>query len=528
MSDTTDHPQRILVTNGVIHTMDDDRPMASSMLIDGPTIVSLDPAINPHAPGVDVVDLHGRTVVPGFIDSHNHLSIAALYPRWLDLSDIQTAEELAAAIIEYASQEPETPWIRAANWVPEVHGSFDRQLLDSLGLDRPIMLAGASLHEGVVDSQGLDHLHISRHTADPPAGLIVRDSGGEPTGYLIETAWSAAHAASMAGYNDPQRWGDLIVQRATQFLRDGVTAIHDAACSPQAEEVYRQLARAGRLPLSVLSMPHPAAMLTDDLGDRLEGARTGEGDAWFRVGPVKLFADGGRHGASSSPDAPDQLATGIYFESIEQQIPYLIERGYRVAVHTVGDYAIRGCLEAFASVARQSDEDHRFRLEHVIKPRREQITQMRSLEVVASVQPGIITYYGDQVLARADPQQVEKFFPFRSFTEAGIRLAASSDDPCAPFGPLQTSLVGVTRRTPRGAVLGSGQAMELSEWIRAYTAGSAWAGGQEHERGKLAPGLRADFVVLDTDLNSSSPPRVAETWVAGRQGWVGNQPDHIS
>lgn len=512
-------PRRVTLINGDIRTMDTHRPLARSLMLHDGLITEVDAPYDPEDPHLDVVDLGGRTVVPGFIDSHNHLSIAALYPRWANLLTVTTVDELHTALTAQAREEPDAAWIRAANWSPELHGAFDRHVLDSLGFDRPIMLAGHSLHEGVVDSHGLDRLHISRHTPDPPAGVIVRDQAGNPTGYLVETAWSRAHAQSLAGYMDPDRWGDLIVARARDLLRDGVTAIHDAACSPQAEAIYRHLASTGQLPISVLSMPHPAAMLTHDLAERLDGPVTGEGDEWFRIGPAKLFADGGREGARSAPDDPDALASGIYFGSVEKQIPILVERGFRVAVHAVGDYAIRGCLETFQAVARRSDNDHRFRLEHVVRPRPEQIGLMRSLGVVASVQPGIIDFYGDQIIARGGSGAGEIVMPFRSYQAAGIQLAASSDDPCAPFGPLHNAITGATRRTPRGAIFGPGQTLELSEWVRAYTAGSAFAGGQENERGRLIPGLRADLVVLDGTLDSDSPPTVAETWVAGALAW---------
>lgn len=511
-------PHRLVLTNAQIHTMDAARPIARTLIVAGSEVVGVDEPFDPA--GADVCDLGGRVVVPGFIDSHNHLSIAALYPRWVDLSRVRTADDLFAALQRQDRNEPDAEWIRAANWVPGLHEDFNRHLLDSFGFDRPIMLAGASLHEGVVDSQGLDHLQISAYTEDPSGGRIERDAAGQPTGYLIETAWSYAHAASLRGYHDPDRWAELIVSRAQSFLAEGVTAIHDAACSPQAEAVYRDLARQQRLPISVLGMPHPAAMLTHDLGARLDGPPTGDGDEWFRVGPVKLFADGGSLGAMSDPADPHVLAGGIYFEAIEHQIPRLMDRGFRVAVHAVGDYAVRGCLTAFEEVARRRpDDDHRFRLEHVVRPRPEQIHQLKALDVVVSVQPGIIDYYGDEIANRAPQSVIDATLPFAGLRDAGVHLGASSDDPCAPFGPLRNSITGATRRTPNGLVLAPQHAMPLLEWLRAYTAGSAIAGGQENERGRLAPGLRADFVVLDGNLDAEQAPAVAETWVAGQRVW---------
>lgn len=511
---------RIVLTNGTFHTMDSTRPTARSLVLDGELIAGLDEPHDPADPNLTVLDMGGRTVVPGFIDSHNHLSISALYPRWANLLSVRTPEQLRDVLARQAADEPDAEWIRGANWLPAMHGFVTRDLLDSFGFDRPIMLGGHSLHEGFVDTHGLERLQISATTSDPVHGLIERDARGEPTGWLIETAWSTAHAVSVRDYGDPERWAELIVRRAESFLRDGVTAVHDAACSPEAEAVYRQLASQGRLPLSVLGMPHPSAMLTDDLGPRLDGPPTGEGDPWYRVGPVKLFADGGALSAVSHPGDADRLVHGIYFASIEERIPLLYERGYRVGVHTVGDYAVRGALSAFRTVARRDDADHRFRLEHVNRPRREQIEQIRELGVVLSVQPGMIDYYGDRMLGAGPREITDAFLPIASFLEAGITVGVASDDPCAPFGPLRNAISGATRHTATGAVLGPAEAVPLTEWLHGYTAGSAYIGGQENERGRLMTGLRADLVVLEGTLTGETLPRVVETWVAGRCVWA--------
>lgn len=524
----TDTPP-VIVRGGPIRTMDPARPAAAGLLLRGGLVDAVTGDVRQvnrwaaQIPAVRELDLRGRTAVPGFVDAHNHLSIAALYPRWADLSAVADPGGLYAALAAQARAEPEAGWIRGAAWPgPAASLRVDRDLLDSFGFDRPVLVADMSLHAGVVDSRGLELLGIGTATPDPVAGLIARDGRGRPTGRLVERAWSAAHAASMADYLDPDRWGEAIVARGRALLAHGITAVHDAACSPQAEQVYRDLARADRLPVSVLSMPHPAAIQdADRLGERLAGPPTGEGNHRFRIGPVKLFADGGRDAAVSAPGDPHTLGAGIYFPDIAEWIPRIAERGFRVAVHAVGDYAVRGALAAFDQVARRdSDTDHRCRIEHAIRPRDGQLAQMAALGVVACVQPGLVRDYGDGVLARMPAETGEQWFPFRSMAEAGIPVAASSDDPCAPPGMLRAAIAGATRSTETGAVFGPGQRMSLADWIHASTAGAAYAGGQEHERGRLAAGLRADLVVLGGD---SVAPTVAETWRSGRRVFTAAQ-----
>lgn len=525
------HRETTLFINGVIETMTPSPILASSITVTEGRITTVGIAPEPMTreeattDNLTVVDLRGRTVIPGFVDSHQHLSIGALYPRWADLSTLSSEEELFSLLSDQARAEPDAPWIRGARWDGAASPvTIHRDLIDSFGFSRPVMISDMSLHSGVVDSWGLELLNIDAATPDPPAGVIGRDTGGRLSGHLIERAWSGGHELSLAGYDDPDRWGELIVERAQSLLRQGVTAVHDAACSPQAEAVYRSLARAGQLPVSVLGMPHAAAMLAADLGSRLEGPITGEGDEWFRVGPVKLFADGGQHAAVSASNNRARLATGIYFADISYWIPEIAQRGYRLAVHALGDFAIQGCLDAFEQVARRDPgSDHRFRIEHAVRPRSGQIAAMQSLGVVACVQPGLVAHYGDGITAAAGAAFGDRFAPLRSMLEAGVPLAASSDDPCAPLSPILNSRSGATRLTAAGAIFGEGQTMPVRELAYAYTAGSAYAGGQENERGSIAVGTRADLVVLDGPLDGAVPPSVSETWVGGELKWSAAQ-----
>lgn len=161
----------------------------------------------PHA---RLVDLRGRTLIPGIIDAHNHLSIAALHPLWADLSNVRTAEELQQALAQQAVRESHAPWIRGANWNEVETGLFpDRKMLDEMGFDRPVIVAHYTLHQCVVNSLALEELGIGRTTPDPPGGMIARDFDGQPSGLLIERAWSEAHARSMEAYRDSDRWAEL-------------------------------------------------------------------------------------------------------------------------------------------------------------------------------------------------------------------------------------------------------------------------------------------------------------------------------
>jgi len=471
-------------------------------------------------PGIAVEPLAGRTLVPGFIDAHNHLSIAALHPLWADLSAVRTVDELALALRAQAAREPDARWIRGFGWNEATTGLLlDRAQLDALGLERPVIVAHYTLHQCVVSSAGLAELEIGRTTPDPPGGIIARGLDGAPSGLLIERAWSDAHARSVAGYHDPDRWNDLFTARARQLLRDGITCIHDAACTPSAERVYRSLHRRHALPLSVVLMPHGEALLGRPDDERLDGPPTGEGDEWLRVGPVKLFADGGvAPGMQVTIAGQRGEPLGILFPGLAEDARRAVARGFDVAVHAIGNLGLAEAIAALAEAARSSPAtDRRFRIEHVCFASPRQLADLAALDFIGVVQPGFVHHVGRAV--EGVPFEEEIWLAFDAMLRAGMRLAASSDDPCAFHQPLRTAAVGATRRTASGGVLGPEQALGYEEWLRLYTAGAAYAGRQEYERGTLTPGKRADLVVLDGPLDPEHPPRVAETWVAGERAF---------
>ena len=338
-----------------------------------------------------------------------------------------TREELARALAAQAAREPQAGWVRGAGWDETVGGlAPDRHTLDALGLDRPVIVAHYSLHQCVVSSQALDELGIGRTTPDPPGGTIERGPDGEPTGVLVERAWSEAHARSLAAYGDPARWGGLIAARARVLLADGITCVHDAACPPSAESVYRTLAGAGALPISVLMMPDGEALLTPPSAAR-----------------------------SSLPHRA---------------------RYPRLARTACGDGRPRG--------------DRR-----------------RPARIPPPHGPA-----GGRLSARAgDLVALRRDGPRRPSARRLVRRSVRVPRAAAHLG------VRCHARTGSGGVLGAEQALGYEEWLRAYTAGAAYAGGQEDERGSITPGKRADLVVVEGDLHAEHPPRVVETWVAGER-----------
>ncbi|HEY7136873.1 MAG TPA: amidohydrolase family protein [Acidimicrobiia bacterium] len=466
-------------------------------------------------PSAARVNLAGRTLLPGFIDAHNHLCIAALHPRFADLSAVTSMPELVDALAVQARREPEAEWIRGVGWNEERCGfTPTREKLDAIGFERPVVVVHYTYHQAVVCTRGLDALGLGASTPDPPGGEIERDAAGRPTGKLLERAWSIAQAASLRSFTDPDRWGDHIAARARALHRDGITAVHDAACPPEAAAVYRALARSGELPISILAMPHPLAILDEPGTAVLDGAPTGEGDEWMRVGPLKLFADGGVLPAVDVHYDGQPVRFGTVLPGLADGARRAVERGFRVAVHAIGNAGLDAALDACAAAYDGApDGDARIRVEHAMLASFDQARRLATLGGVAVVQPGFVDHVG-RSLGGFEPDDAT-WLPFATLRRAGAPIAASSDDPCAFHEPCRTSAFGAARRTATGAPVVPAESVPYVDWLRAYTAGAAYAGGQEDERGRLRPGLRADLVMLDGALDEHDPPVVEETWVAG-------------
>jgi predicted amidohydrolase YtcJ len=509
-----------IFSGGPIITMDagSARAGAGAVVIEDERIVAVGPvSIADRFPDAQMVDLGGRTLVPGFIDAHSHLCIAALHPRWADLSGVRDVDGLRQELLAQAAAQPRAAWVRGIGW-SDLEDGYTPTLedLDGLGLDRPVIAVHYSYHECVLSSVALDALGISDSASDPPGGSFGRGPDGRLNGVLYERAFSQAHARSMEPYRDPDRWAELIVAATNTLLSEGVTCVHDAACPPSAERVYQELARQGRLAISVLMMPHAEALLSPLDAERLDGPATGEGDTRLRVGAVKLFADGGVLPAIEGRIGGREISLGLAFEGLEEQVATIVDRGFRVAVHAIGNRGAQVALDAFAAAFRaHPDDDHRPRMEHATLLSRAQAARLCELGVVAVVQPGFLHHMGGAV--EGFSLEDTTWMPFADLADSGVVLAGSSDTPCAFREPLVTSARGVTRRTSKGTVLDPSQSLPYETWLRAYTAGAAFAGGQETERGRLVPGLQADLVVLDGPLDPEHPPTVSETWVAGQR-----------
>jgi predicted amidohydrolase YtcJ len=367
---------------------------------------------------------------------------------------------------------------------------------------------------------GIDHT-----SADPAGGQIVRDERGQPTGILRESASYPLRDVM----NSPAS-GDLrgLLRRAQErLLSVGLTSVHDLD-GEDCRAAYLQMHQAGELALRV----HKAIPVAYLDGAIDEGRRTGQGDDWFRTGPVKVFSDGalGSHTCHMTEHfAGNEDNFGIAVTAADEMVRIVRKAnaaGIAVATHAIGDRGNQLVLDAYEAVDPAGTSPLRNRIEHAQHLRPQDVVRLARLGVVASMQPTHCTSDIDLVSTLLADRDLSSY-AWRSMLNAGVSLAFGSDAPVEDPNPFHGVFAAMTRTRADGTPSGGWQPrqrLSVGEALTAYTLGSAFAAGEEHRKGVLAPGKLADFIVLDTDPFAEPPEAVRRTTVlttvvGGRIRW---------
>lgn len=513
----------IAFKGGRILTMDPEQKYADAIVVREGQIAAVgNTSILKSFPDAEIHDLKDRVLLPAFIDSHNHLSsFGCFLPTWANLIGLTKKEAILEAIKRQAQKEPGKGWVVGFGWFDARMGGVDltKKDLDEVSSERPVLLIQTTFHQSVVNTQALELLGINRSTPDPRCGIILREGDVTPTGVLVESAQIPVFKLVME--TDIDTLADLIEARAKELFQFGITAVHDPGVTPDAEAAYKKLHDEGRLPVSVLMMPHGGTLLDNQLNHRLQGQVTGMGDERLRVGPVKLFADGATAEtvAFSLKIGGQTINSGKYRDDFEEMLFSAIEKGFQVCVHSFGNATTDAVLTAFenAAIRAPAGFEMRPRLEHVTLINSLQIKRLADMGGCACIQP--------QFLSRAqNTKQVVlddgKWYAYGDLVKGGVIVASSSDNPGGFMDardPIQGSVMGSTMSDGAGNVIFPDQVLPFEQWLWMYTAGGAYAGGQEKERGMLKKGMVADLVILEGNLDPKNPPVVAETWAAGKR-----------
>lgn len=515
----------LLLLNGVIHTMEPDQPLVSALAIDrgsGRILAAGDDAdVRALAgPLTDTLDLGGRVALPGFIDAHTHLLGYAQGRLEVELRETRSEDEAVALVKARAATLPPGTWIIGHswdknNWTPERFPS--KASLDAAAPDYPVALASHDYHSLWVNSEALRRAGIDASAADPGSGSIQRDGAGEPTGMLFENDAMALVERVITPPDDETLRAELRAVFAELRAR-GVTGVHNIE-GDLSLRLMQELHAAGEIgPRALLYIPRQA--LPDAL--RL-GLEAGFGDDFLRFAGVKIFMDGALGSQTAAMLDPYEggagklglLTTGE--DEIERVVREAAQGGVGMAIHAIGDRAVKTALDGIEAGLRAGTlHARRIRLEHVQLARMEDLQRMARLGIVASVQPfhAVVDrhtaerYWGDRY---------RRAYAYNTMRELGIHVALGSDTPVDTCDPLRILHAAINRyddRTPDAGPWLPDQALTLRQALYAYTAGAAYAGGQEAHQGTLAPGKLADLVVLAEDPFTLPQERIAGAEVA--------------
>ncbi|MBN1682092.1 amidohydrolase [Candidatus Bathyarchaeota archaeon] len=505
--------KKVAYVNGNIITMEDDAPKAEALLTIGEYIAEVgsnEKIKGMITPDVEIHDLKGKTMIPSFIDCHAHpmgfgqslLNVDCKTPP------IFCIDDLIKAVSETAKTKKKSEWIIGRGYddfklKEKRHPT--RWDLDKAAPENPVMITRLCGHLSVVNSLALNMAGITKDTPDPEGGQIDHDESGEPNGVLRGGARGpVSRLIPRAGVEQLRKGINLA---AKEFLKRGVTSVSDAGVGdPNTMKAYQLALKTDNMPLRINLM-----MSGGTLKELTKlGLTTGFGDEWLRIGAIKLVFDGstsGRTAAMSVPyiDTPGSL--GILYMSQEELNQLVLDShqaGFQVGIHAIGDRAITGVLDAYeAALNKLPKDDHRLRIEHCGINTNEIIQRIKRLNVIPVPQPIFLWGEGESYRAGLGEERIGMAYPAKSWIDAGISPAFSSDCPATSGSELISPLLGihvaVNRKTDEGKDIGKQQRITIHEALKAYTLTGAYATFEEKNKGSIKPGKLADLVILSQD-----------------------------
>jgi len=511
---------------GRIWTGDPARPAAEALAVRGPTVLAVGTSAEMRAlggEGTDVVDLHGRLVVPGFVDGHLHLLGGGFALEQLRLDDDFTFAAVAARVRKWAATHPRKPWVTGEGWAYAAFpgGLPTRAQLDALVRDRPAFLGSYDGHTAWANTVALRLAGITRETKDPPGGAIVRDDAGEPTGTLKEEAMSLVErlVPKPTPLEKEQAWTRAVAQAAGW----GLTGVQQAGIDEDDLAVLARVLDA-QPRLRVYAALHMEREPTPEALARQDALRRRYSSGLLRVASIKGYVDGvvEAHTAAMFEPYPGG-GTGLpnYSQGeLDRTVAAYDKAGWQVLLHAIGDRGIDMALTAFERAARANGTSgRRHRVEHVEVPRTADLPRFRADGVIASTQ-AMFPYPNQNHLGvyvpTLGPERAKRALAFKAIDDAGAVQAFGSDWPVFTAEVVRGIACAVTRTTVDGVPAGGwepSQRLTVEAALRHFTRDAAYAVQAEASTGVLAPGLAADLVVLSPDILRVPPERIHETKV---------------
>jgi hypothetical protein len=533
-------PADLILTGGFVYTMDATRSAAEAVAVRGGRIVYVGTPSGAEAlrgSATRVADLSGRMLLPGFHDAHVHPVSGGMELAQCNLNGLKTKEEIFAAIRRYAESHPKDPWILGGGWDLPIFPAANpsRQELDAIVSDRPALISASDGHSTWANTKALELARVTRETPDPPNGRIERDSAGNPSGTLRETAGGLVEKIvpepTAAEYDEGLRRG---LEMARRF---GITSLIEANAGQEILSAYGRAEKSeGGLPARILVSLSVNTSKGPEQVAELSRRRSAFTRGHLRASAAKIFADGvieANTAALLEPylDKPgDRGKARLEPEAFAKLATALDREKFQIHVHAIGDRAVRMSLDALEAARRANGpRDARPLLAHIelIDPR--DIPRFRRLGVVADFQPlwaWADPYIVELTIPKLGPERSRWIYPIGSVAAAGAVVAGGSDWSVSSMNPLDAIETAVTRRElgASGAAFLPEERISLPEALAAYTIAGAYAAFEEKETGSIEVGKAADLIVLDRNLFEVPPEKIHEakvlwTLLEGREIW---------
>ena len=522
-----------LLVHAHIHTMDPDRPEATALAWgdDGKLLaVGTDAELKQRYTDAKQVDANGATVVPGLIDAHGHMLGLGMLSSQVDLAGSPSKDDIISRLKAGADKLPKGAWLIGHGW--DQNRWTGKQFptaadLDRAFPDRPVYLERIDGHASWVNKVAMKRATRSLDGDWQPDGGRIMRVGKKASGVLIDGAQALVRDAIPPMTSEQTR--DAYKRAFAEAVANGLTGVHDPGVSLDDFKVLQQMAGAGEIPLRLYEMADGNHAALEWLCQ--QGGEWADPTGHLRMRTVKLYMDGalGSRGAALLDDYNDDHGNRGIFVTQPDEYKAAVEKAYRckvqVATHAIGDRGNRMVLDTYQSVlGKTADSDHRWRVEHAQIVALDDIPRFAQLRLIASMQPTHATSDMPWAEQRLGYQRLQGAYAWQRFIHAGVPLAFGSDFPVEHVNPMLGIYAAVTRQDLAGQPPGGwfpDQRVNRVQALAGFTRGAAYASFMENEVGVLKAGYRADFVLLDADIMTVAPRRIADikpisTWVDGK------------
>ena len=509
----------LVLKNGSIYTVDKDRSWAQAIVIEHDQIVYVGSDEDAESYiGADsvLVDLEGKMVLPGFVDAHAHPSHAMDLVGNISLYGGESLVDYLEEITTYVKQNPSREFYRGSGWADTFFTTLgpDKKNLDVILPDHPIALVSYDGHSMWVNSATLKKANITKDTLDPDGGRIERDPNtGDPSGTLRETAFKLIEDVIPKHSREERK--NALLEYQKMAARAGITLVHDAMLDVESIAAYNELAQAGQLTMRCRGSVTMEA--DQELGPQIEivlSEKEKNTHPFFQTLSAKIFVDGVIEGGTAYlldpyDHQPDFRGEPIWDPELLKKTSLSLDKEkIQIHLHVIGDAAARITLDALEQVRNVNGKwDSRHSVTHLHLVASEDIQRFKDLEIIGIPQPfwfKVDDYYHELALPYLGKERADRQYPMKSFIDAGVIMASSSDFPVSiPFDPLIAIQTGITRSSTKEnhqGVLWPEERVSLEEMIISYTFNGAYANYLENELGSLEVGKKADLIVLNKNL----------------------------